>query len=83
MKSAASVRVLCPDAATAATVLASLGPENGAWVAGRVEGRTLVLDAEAASPAALRRTLEDALACATVALKAAGAAAVEPSPDDL
>lgn len=78
MKCAATVRVACPDALTAENVLAAIAPENGDWVRGRAEDRTLVLHAEADSPAALRRTLEDALACASAALKAAGAAAPEP-----
>lgn len=69
----AAVRVLCPDEATAANVLAALAPENGDWVDGRVEGRTLVLDVAADSPASLRRALEDALACATMALRATDA----------
>lgn len=73
MKCGASARLQCPDPATAATVLAALAPENGDWVQARVEGSTLLLTAEADSPAGLRRTLEDVLACASAALKATDA----------
>lgn len=70
MRCSATVRVACADAATAQALLAALEPDNGLWIRGRVEGRTLVLDGDSDSPAGLRRTLDDVLACASAATKA-------------
>ncbi|HLE97600.1 MAG TPA: KEOPS complex subunit Pcc1 [Candidatus Thermoplasmatota archaeon] len=77
MKCAATLRVPCGDARRAEALLASLAPENEGYVRARVEGDVLVLDAEASSPASLRRTLDDALACAAAGLGAARRAADE------
>lgn len=70
MKPRATLRLAFADEAEARRMQAALAPENGAYLATRVEGNVLVADAEADSPLALLHTLDDALACLSAAEKA-------------
>jgi len=67
----AEVRLTFADADEAHRMMRSIAPENGAFVRARVEGRVLVLEADADAPLSLLRTLDDALACLSAAEKAA------------
>lgn len=58
------------SAEEAARVAAALSPENAQYVRVRVEGGTLVAEADADSPLSLLHTLDDLLACAAAAQKA-------------
>jgi len=66
----ADVRVACTTAAEAEALRAALAPENAGFLDARVVGTTLVMSAEARSIASLRATLDDALACLSVAQRA-------------
>lgn len=55
------------SAGDARRVAASLRVDDGAFIATRVRGRTMSADAEADSPRGLLHTLEDYLACVSVA----------------
>lgn len=82
VKASAEARIDCGTSEAADAVLQALGPENGEFVATKREGHVLVLTASADGPAALRRALDDALACATAALRTLGAAKAAPDPED-
>lgn len=68
--SRASMRLEFADAAEAQRMADALAPENGSYLTTRVEGRTLVLEADADAPLSLLHTLDDALACLSAAEKA-------------
>ena len=67
----AEVRLAFASEDEARRMLASLAPENGAYLRGRVEASVLVMEADADAPLALLHTLDDALACVSAAQKAA------------
>lgn len=67
----ATLRLRFASEADARRLMDALAPENGAYLHCRIEGDTLVAEAEADSPLALLHTLDDALACLTAAEKAA------------
>lgn len=71
MRSSASLVLRFASETEARTMAASLAPENGDWLRARIEGATLVLEADADSPLALLHTLDDALACLSAAQRAA------------
>jgi len=73
VKCRARVSLAFDDAATAEAVRASLAPDDGGFIASRAEGAMLVAQAEAADPLSLLRTLDDWLASAALAEKAARA----------
>ncbi len=67
----AEVRLTLASAAQAEQVLGALSPENAAYVDARIEANVLVATATAAAPMSLLHTLDDLLACAAAAQKAA------------
>lgn len=67
----ATLRLAFASEDEARRMAAALAPENGAYLAVRVEGSTLVAEAEADAPLKLLHTLDDALACLAAAEKAA------------
>lgn len=71
MSARATLRLAFATEAEARVLAAALSPENGKWLVSRVEGATLVCEAEADAPLSLLHTLDDALACLTAAEKAA------------
>lgn len=75
MSHRATLRLAFSSPEEAARMAASLAPENGAWLATRVEGADLVAEAAADSPLGLLHTLDDALACLGAAQRAGRLAA--------
>lgn len=63
MTHAGALRLAFASADEAARMAAALAPENEGFVRTRVEGATLVVEAEAATPLSLLRTLDDVLVC--------------------
>lgn len=72
-RASAVLRVRCASEAEARALAAALAPENGDWVAQRVDGATIEARVEADSPQSLLRAADDWLACLSVAEKAARA----------
>jgi len=58
------------DLATAEKIAKALELENEGYIAATVKGKTIVVTAKSDSVMALRNTVDDFLACATVAQKA-------------
>lgn len=73
MKAQAALRVRCASEADARALAAALEPENGEWIAQRVDGTVVEARAEADSPQSLLRAVDDWLACVAVAEKALAA----------
>ncbi len=63
-----------PDAAKARAVHEALSPDNAGYVRSRTERAILIAEMEAETPMKLLHTVEDYLACLTVAEKAVDAA---------
>ena len=76
MKASARARLEFPTADEARAAMQALAPDNGEFLRASVDGRTLQLEATAATPLGLLRTLEDAITC----LRALGGA--EASDED-
>ncbi len=60
---AATVRLQMADRAAAERARRALEADNGDFLTAYVDGKALVMDAEAESPLGLLRTIEDALNC--------------------
>ena len=67
MRAHCRLEIGCRDAATAERLLSSLAVDNEGFARSWREGSTLVTEAKADSPGALRHTLEDLLACLAAA----------------
>lgn len=65
----ASLRLHFDNPAQAMRLVASLAPENEGFVRMRVEGATLVAEAESETPMGLLRTLDEVLATLAAAEK--------------
>lgn len=74
MTHSAALRLAFATADEAERMAAALAPENGGFVRTRIEGATLVVEADAESPLSLLRTLDDVLVCLQAAQRAAGLA---------
>ncbi len=74
MKSRATLTLSFPDAAAAETVAASVALEDQGYIRTRRRGATITATAAADAPLSLLRTLDDYLACITVAERTAEAA---------
>ncbi len=74
MKARARLVLEFPDAATAKAVAESVRPEDLGYVRTRRSGRTITAEATAESPMSLLHTLDDYLACVSVAERTAEAA---------
>ncbi len=59
--------------ALARTVLEAVKVDNGEFMVAQLEGRKIIASCRAASPLALRHTLDDFLSCAQLAEKSAHA----------
>ena len=70
MKHQATLRLPFHDEAQAKRLAASLAPENEGFVRVRVEGATLVAEAESDTPMGLLRTLDEVVAVLAAAEKA-------------
>ena len=68
--SACSMELEFPDAVTAERIAKALELENEGYVKAIVKGRSIQVTIESSDIMALRNTVDDFLACATVALKA-------------
>lgn len=66
----ATLRLAFADETEARRMQAALSPENGSYLATRVEGNVLVAEATAESALSLLHTLDDALACLAAAQRA-------------
>lgn len=64
----ATLRLRFPDEAGARTAQAALAPDNEGYLSTRLEGETLVLEAESDALMGLLRTLDDALGCLRVTM---------------
>ncbi|MBA3045409.1 MAG: hypothetical protein KKH41_02310 [Candidatus Thermoplasmatota archaeon] len=69
MKSVCTLELEFPDEATATNIAKALELDNAGYVETRVEGNVIHVSAEADNVMTLRNTIDDFLACATVALK--------------
>jgi len=69
MKSTCTLEIELPDEETAKNIAKSLELDNAGYIETRVEGNTLFASAEAEDIMALRNTIDDYLACLTVAHK--------------
>ncbi len=69
MKSICTLEIELPDEATARNIAKALELDNAGYIETRVEGNTIFAKAEAADIMALRNTIDDYLACLTVAQK--------------
>ncbi len=69
MKSTCTLEIELPDEATAQNIAKSLELDNAGYIETRVEGNTIFAKAEADDIMALRNTIDDYLACLTVAQK--------------
>lgn len=67
MRVAGRVELTYRDDLTAERLLASVSVDNEGYVRTWRQGPTLIAEAEAESPGALRHTLEDLLACLSAA----------------
>ncbi len=74
MKSRATLTLTFPDAATAKAVAASVSPEDAGYIRTRRQGARITATATAEEPLKLLHTLDDYLACVTVAERTAEAA---------
>ena len=69
MRSHCTLELSFPDEATARNIAEALELDNAGYVTSRVEGRVLHVTAEADDIMSLRNTIDDYLACLTVAQK--------------
>jgi tRNA threonylcarbamoyladenosine modification (KEOPS) complex Pcc1 subunit len=69
MKSTCTLELEFRDENTARTVAKALELDNAGYIEARVEGNTLIVTASADNVMSLRNTIDDYLACATVAQK--------------
>lgn len=69
MKSSCTLELEFPDEKTAQNIAKALELDNAGYVVTRVEGNVLHVSAEADNVMSLRNTIDDFLACATVAQK--------------
>jgi len=67
MKSFVRLTLSFEDVPTAQAVAAAVSPDDGGYIKTTRRGRTLIAEASAASPMALLHTLDDYLACVSVA----------------
>jgi hypothetical protein len=74
MKSRATVTLTFPDAATAKAVAASVSLEDQGYIRTRRKGSVITATAVAEAPMSLLHTLDDYLACVSVAERTAEAA---------
>ncbi len=74
MKSRATLTLTFPDAATARAVADSVSLEDQGYIRTRRTGRVLTATAHASDPLSLLHTLDDYLACVSVAERTAEAA---------
>jgi hypothetical protein len=78
MRCKAELRIEFETPGEARAVASSLEPEDGDYISTKVEGRSLHAAAEADNPKSLMHTLDDYLACASVAIKASSSAPQRP-----
>jgi hypothetical protein len=71
MKSTTQLTLSFPDAATARTIEAAVSVDDQAYVKTTRRGRTVVAEATAEGPMQLLHTLDDYLACVSVAERTA------------
>lgn len=69
MKSLCTIEIELPDEETARNIAKSLELDNAGYIETRVEGNTIFARAEAEDIMSLRNTIDDYLACLTVAQK--------------
>ena len=69
MKSLCNLEIELPDEATAQNIAKALELDNAGYIETRVEGKTIFARAEAEDIMSLRNTVDDYLACLTVAQK--------------
>ncbi len=69
MKSLCTLEIELPDEKTAKNIAKALELDNAGYIETRVEGNTIIAKAEAEDIMALRNTIDDYLACLTVAQK--------------
>jgi len=74
MRSQATLTLTFPSAATARAVAASVSPEDQGYIRTRRSGATIRATATADGPMSLLHTLDDYLACVSVAERTAEAA---------
>jgi hypothetical protein len=71
MKARARLLLAFPDGSTAAAVAAAVSPDDDGFIRTRRSGKTLHAEASADSPMSLLHTLDDYLACISVAERTA------------
>lgn len=59
----ARVRIRLGSVKEAEQIAAAIGPDNDGYLACRLDGASLILEAEAGSAMGLLRTIDDALGC--------------------
>ena len=69
MKSMCALEIELPDETTAQNIAKSLELDNDGYIETEVRGNIIIAKAEAETIMALRNTVDDYLACLTVALK--------------
>ena len=69
MKSLCTLEIELPDQETAKNIAKALELDNAGYIETRVEGNTIFAKAEAEDIMALRNTIDDYLACLTIAQK--------------
>ena len=74
MKARASLTLTFRDASTAKAVADAVSPEDAGYVRTRRQGATITANATADAPLSLLHTLDDYLACVSVAERTAEAA---------
>lgn len=74
MKARARLVLTFPDASTAQAVAAAVSPDDDGFIRTKRTGKTLRAEASAASPMSLLHTVDDYLACISVAERTAAEA---------
>jgi tRNA threonylcarbamoyladenosine modification (KEOPS) complex Pcc1 subunit len=69
MKSTCTLELEFPDEKTARNIAKAMEMDNAGYIETRVEGKTIYATTTAENVMSLRNTLDDYLACATVAQK--------------
>ena len=69
MKSLCTLEIELPDQETAKNIAKALELDNAGYIETRVEGNTIFAKAEAEDILTLRNTIDDYLACLTIAQK--------------
>ena len=69
MKSTCTLEIQLPDETTAQNIAKALELDNAGYIETRVVGSTIFAKAEAADIMSLRNTVDDYLACLTIAQK--------------